>query len=96
MRDVLKIKLDDYEYNALNHITSINKMDTWFCLKTDNDGYDYVYDLEEDIILPIGTALDYIYEGLYVEDFQKLEKKEQRALNTLLFKYGLNTFEEVI
>lgn len=96
MRDALKYKLSDYEWNSLNHITSINKMDNWFCLKTDNDGYDYIYDMEEDKILPIGTALDYIYEGLLVDDFQKLEKEEQRALNTLFFKYGLSTFEEVV
>lgn len=87
-------KLNELEYNALQNITYINKMDCWFCLKTNKHGDDYIYDLEEHKRLSLKAALNYIHEGLLQEDFSQLSKMEQRALNNMFLRYRLSIFKE--
>ena len=75
------------EYNALQRITSINKMDTWFSIRPSKDGLDYIYDLEENKRLSITNALSYIYDGLLEEDYFQLDKEEQKALEQLFERF---------
>lgn len=90
----MKYNLTTNEYNALQHITSINKMDSWFSIRQTNKGEDYIYDLEERKRISLKAALEYIHDGLLEEDFWELLPKEQRALNELFKKYKLETFRD--
>lgn len=90
----MKYNLEVLEYNSLANITSINKMDTWFSLKQDKYGNDYIYDLEENKRISLKRALNDINEGLLQEDFNELSNLEQRALNNMFLRYKLPTFKE--
>ena len=59
-----KIKLEDWEYNLLQTITSLTKTDCWFWLKQDEEGNDYVYDLENDVTLEWPEAMQQLDEAV--------------------------------
>ncbi len=90
----MKYNLTTNEYNALQHITSINKMDCWFSIRQTTKGEDYIYDLEERKRISLKRALEEIHGGLIEEDFWELLPKEQYALNDLFKKYKLRTFRD--
>lgn len=69
------MKLTTEEYNVLNHITSVTKTDCWFSLKTDKDGNDYVYDLEENCKMTLQKAVGQLYEATFwmtMNDWEEL------------------------
>ena len=72
------MKLKDEEYNVLNHITSVTKTDCWFWLETDNDGNDYVCDLEEDCDLTLQEGIGQLYEGI---GFMTLNEWEELGID---------------
>lgn len=74
----IRINLTDEEYNVLNHITSATKTDCWFWLETDNDGNDYVQDLEEDCELTLQEGIGQLYEAV---DFMTLNDWEELGIN---------------
>lgn len=88
-----RYELDNDEYNSLQHITKLNKMDCWFSFRESSDGLNYIIDLETNKKISLFKALKDINEGLLQETFDLLNDKEQRALNDLFIKYALKTFE---
>lgn len=77
------MKLSNEEYNVLNHITSATKTDCWFWLETDDDGNDYVHDLEEDCEMTIQEAVEQLYEAvewMTLNDWEKLGVNEQEIM----------------
>ena len=83
----MEYSLTTNEYNALQHITSLNKMDCWFSIRQTKHGEDYIYDLEERKRISLTKTLNDIYDGLLKEDFDLLDKEEQKALNGLFKRY---------
>ena len=83
----MEYNLKTNEYNALQRITTLNKMDCWFSIRQTKYGEDYIYDLEEKKRISLTKALNDIYDGLLKEDFDLLDKEEQKALNGLFKKY---------
>ena len=88
-----KYWLDVEEYNALQNITSFNKMDVWFSIRETKDNLFYIFDLEENKRISLCSALSYINEGLLEEDFRMLSKLQQKALNNMFRKYNLEECE---
>ena len=91
--DILVLSTD--EFNALNKIASATKMDCWFYIEEQN-GIDYIYDLENDCQLDLKEAVMMLFEGMVepVEDeFYNLTKVEIDAFNNLVKKF-LNDDEE--
>lgn len=79
----MQINLTDEEYNVLNHITSVTKTDCWFSLETDEDGNDYVYDLEEDCEMTLQDAVSQLYEGvefMTFDDWDELGVDKHEAI----------------
>lgn len=88
------MKLTNEEYNVLNHITSATKTDCWFWLKTDKDGNDYVYDLEEGCPVSWQDGLSMLYEAvdfMEEEDWAELgvDAEEIAVFNNLLERLGV-------
>ncbi len=83
MAKKIRINLTDEEYNVLNHITSATKTDCWFCLATDNEGYDCVDDLEHDYRVTLRFAVKQLYEGIgfmTLDDWEELGVNEQEIV----------------
>ena len=77
------MKLTVEQYNALNHITSATKTDCWFSLETDENGNDYVYDLENGCKLDWSEALEQLYEGvewMTLNDWEQLDVDAQEIV----------------
>ena len=94
MQNKMQINLTDEEYNVLNHITSVTKTDCWFSLETDEDGNDYVYDLEEGCEMTLQDAVSLLYEGvefMTFDDWDELgiDKHEAIVFAKLLEKLDI-------
>lgn len=59
----IRLKLTDNERNILDKITAKTKIDCWFSLSTDKEGYDYVYDLEKGYKITLRYACRLLYEA---------------------------------
>lgn len=54
------------EYDVLNIIADRTHMDCWFQVcQNEETGKDYIYDLENDRILPLREGVGFLMEGLY-------------------------------
>lgn len=86
--------LTNEEYNLLNNITSQTKTDCWFCLETDEKGFDYVTDLENGCKLSIKTAVEQLNEAI-LPDLINLTDEEVKLYTNLLKKLKVidNPFE---
>ena len=82
--------LTDDEYNVLNLLSSISKMDCWFCLDMDDEEtYDYVQDLESDEDLTLRAGVAQLNEGLIEENLARLSDKERKTYKELLIKLDI-------
>jgi hypothetical protein len=52
------------QYAVLNKIARRTKMDCWFLIKQDQNGDDYVYDLEEGASIELADGINGLMEGL--------------------------------
>lgn len=78
------------EYNVLNRLSAISKMDCWFNLATDEyEPCDYVEDLEgsEDMTLRVGVSQ--LNEELIEENLDQLSDKEREIYKKLLIKLDI-------
>ena len=56
--------LTDQEYNFLMELSARTKMDCWFWIETDDDGNDFVLDLENDEALPLHEGIAQLFDGI--------------------------------
>ena len=85
------MQLSVYEYNVLQKITSLTKTDCWFWLKQDENGNDYVYDLENDEPLDWPTAIEQLDEAVRdVRDIINLTDSEWEDYDNLYLKLTKN------
>lgn len=92
--------LTNDEYNVLNKIASQTKMDCWFSLDTDEDGSDYVFDLEHDRELTLQAGVAMLNDGI-VPDMLDLTAEEAAVYDNLLQKmdivyYPIDGEQEII
>ena len=86
------MQLTTYEYNVLQKITSLTKTDCWFWLKQDENGNDYVYDLENDEPLDWPTAIEKLDEAvLDVRDTLNFTDSEWEDYDNLYLKLTKNS-----
>ena len=81
------------EFYVLCKIASKTKMDCWFCIKQDNNGTDYIYDLEESKRMCLRTGVSQLIEGLNcIENYNAcdLTDDEDKAFKELLKKLKIN------
>lgn len=57
-------RLSTEEYNTLQHITSATKTDCWFTLETDENGNDYIFDLEQNKALSWQDGLGMLNDAI--------------------------------
>lgn len=91
------IRLTNEEYNLLNKITHQNKTDCWFYLITNEQGFDYVKDLENNCEMSIRSALEQLNDSI-IPDLLNLTEDEITLYVNLLKKLNIfdNPFEEHI
>ena len=83
-------RLTDDEYNVLNLLSALSKMDCWFCLTMDeNETYDYVEDLENDETMTLRAGVAQLNEGLIEENLAQLSDKGRKTYKKLLIKLGI-------
>jgi len=71
------------EYNVLNKIASITKMDCWFSLRTDDDG-DYIFDLDKNMAIPFREGTKDLIDGCIDLNYAELSETEKYVLTNLL------------
>lgn len=84
--------LTDSEYNVLNKIADRTGMDCWFFLAQDNDGTDYIWDLEEQKRLTLVDGVCTLCEGIEDQenyDLCGLTEEESKVFCELLVKLNL-------
>lgn len=96
--DTYKAELTTDEFNLLNKIATKTKMDCWFHLDNDEGG-DYVYDLEEGEIIEIRDALSMLIEGIEdPENFFSCDFtiEEIVTLDCMCEEYSLNRLSDSV
>lgn len=90
------IILTGEEYSLINKLTSQTKTDCWFCLDTDNEGFDCVKDLEHGYQITLKSAIQQLNEAI-VPDLIDITIEEMLLYGQLMEKLNmLNPFEEEI
>lgn len=79
-------RLLNEEYNMLMHLTHENKQDFWFDIREDDNGNDYVYDLENNVEFELLNGLDLLFDGITIDDLEFLSQEEQEILWNLINK----------
>ena len=95
MAKKIRIHLTDDEYNLLNKIARQTRIDeSWFCLDTDEEGFDCVKDLERGHKVTLRFAVSVLNEAI-IPDLLNVTKEEMEIYGQLMKKLGLsNPFEE--
>ena len=73
-------RLSTKEYNTLQHITSATKTDCWFTLETDENGNDYIFDIEQNKALSWQEGLEMLDEAICwmsKDDFKEIGIDEE-------------------
>lgn len=84
-------KLTDDEYNVLNKIASKSKMDCWFWIETDENGEDFILDLEnDDERLSLRDGIMQLCDGMTSCSDYELTADELAVFGNLLIKLLLN------
>ena len=96
MAKEIKITLTGDEYNLINKVTRQTKIDCWFCLDTDKDGFDCVRDLEKGHKVTLQFAVKLLNEALDgCTNLVDLTTEEIEIYGQLMQKLELsNPFEE--
>lgn len=87
-RKKIRIILTDAEYNLLNSITRKTKVDCWFALDKDKDGFDCVYDLENRRKVTLRFAVQQLTEAI-VPELLNICSEEIHIYNELLNKLNI-------
>lgn len=86
--------LTDKEYNALQEVSAISKMDTWFWLISDHKKGDYVVDSENGNIMNFKDAVHTLFEGITDYDWNLLKPEYREELISLSYKlFGENCID---
>lgn len=80
--DFIALTVD--QYNALNRLATVSKMDCWFYIRQQPDGSDVVWDLEDDEAMPLLKGIRQLIDGMVEEDFKALTPAEQFTIAKLL------------
>ena len=75
--------LTNQEYNFLMELSARTKMDCWFWIETDDDGNDFVLDLENDEALPLHEGLAQLFDGVIEDDINNFNAKELMLWNSI-------------
>ena len=58
-------------------------MDCWFWIETDDDGNDFVLDLENDEALPLHEGIAQLFDGVIEDDINNFNAKELMLWNSI-------------
>ena len=75
--------LTNQEYNFLMELSARTKMDCWFWIETDDDGNDFVLDLENDEALPLHEGLAQLFDGVIEDDINDFNAEELMLWNSI-------------
>ena len=75
--------LTNQEYNFLMELSARTKMDCWFWIETDDDGNDFVLDLENDEALPLHEGIAQLFDGVIEDDINDLNAEELMLWNSI-------------
>ena len=75
--------LTNQEYNFLMELSARTKMDCWFWIETDDDGNDFVLDLENDEALPLHEGIAQLFDGVIEDDINNFNAKELILWNSI-------------
>lgn len=78
--------LNNMEFDVLEKIARQTKMDCWFLIAQDENGDDYVYDLEEGCNISLREGVQMLHEGITCE----LSDVENEIFKQLLHKLNIN------
>ncbi len=77
------------EYNVLERISSITKMDCWFSLGVDDANNDVVVDLEADEVLSLEDGISQLDSGITSLDDYDLTDEEKQTYRALIHKVNM-------
>lgn len=77
------------EYNVLERISSITKMDCWFSLGVDDNNNDVVIDLEADEMLSLEDGISQLDSGITSLDDYDLTEEEKQTYRALIHKVNM-------
>ncbi len=80
------------EYNVLERISSITKMDCWFSLGVDDANNDVVVDLEADEVLSLEDGISQLDSGITSLDDYDLTDEEKQTYRALIHKVNMTLF----
>lgn len=79
--------LTNEEYNLLNKIATKTKCDCWFSIRQDEDGTDYVFDIEEGKRMSLKAGFELLCEAINrKENNCDLTLDEEETFNKLFDK----------
>lgn len=95
-RRKIRIKLTNEEYNILNDISRKTKTDCWFMLDTDKEGFDCVYDLENNRKVTLRFAVQQLNDAI-ISELLDISIEEINVYSLLLCKLNIkyNPFDKV-
>ena len=88
-------KLTDEEWNLLQKWSEYSKLDTWFELRSSDEGdIDYVYDMDNEVDMNLHDALNDLCEGIYIDkENWNVTQKEIDTWNELMDKFALQVYK---
>ena len=84
----IRLILTGEEYNLINEITRQTKVDCWFCLDTDREGFDCVRDLEKGRKVTLRFAIEQLNNAIIPEALS-LTENEIKTYGRLMSKLKL-------
>lgn len=84
--------LSEMEYNALDKVATASKMDCWFSVQQE-DGKDYVYDLENDCRMELREGIAQLADGMCDVQLYGLTAEECTALRNLFARLEIDDVE---
>lgn len=84
--------LSEQEYNALDKVATASKMDCWFTMRQE-DGKDYVYDLEDACRMELQEGIAQLAEGMCDIHLYGLTAEECAVLRNLFARLGIDEVE---
>ena len=88
-KEKTKKRLTREEYDIVDLLAIRSRIDSWFEIKTDDNGDDYVYDRADKMKLSLKTGIMLLYQGLTDLSDYDLTDKEKKIFKGLLGRLGI-------
>ena len=88
-KEKTKKRLTREEYDIVDLLATRSRIDSWFEIKTDGNGDDYIYDRADKMKHSLKTGIMLLYQGLTDLSDYDLTDKEKKIFKGLLGRLGI-------